>query len=117
MLDTIKLKYFQGKQYIKDLQNAQMKEQFRGFPIIKNGNINTACCPTGALSTSPNSIDLGKCTLCGNCECEAIKFSNYYKLGSTQRENLIITENMSAEEFEKIAIKSRTEIKKVFSNS
>ena len=117
MLDTIKLKYFQGKQYIKDLQNAQMKEQFRGFPIIKNGNINTACCPTGALSTNPNSIDLGKCTLCGNCECETIKFSNYYKLGSTQRENLIITENMNAEEFEKIAIKSRKEIKKVFSNS
>ena len=40
MLDTIKLKYFQGKQYIKDIKNAPMREQFRGFPIIKNGDHN-----------------------------------------------------------------------------
>ena len=117
MLETIKLKYFQGKQYIKDIKNAPMREQFRGFPIIKNGNVDCSCCPTGALSSNPNTIDLGKCTLCGNCNCEAIQFSNRYKLGSTSREKLIIYENMTADEYEKLAIESRKEIRKVFSKS
>ena len=96
MLDTIKLKYFQGKQYIKDIKNAPMREQLRGFPIIKSGEVNTSCCPTGALSTNPNAIDLGKCTLCGNCKCESIQFTNRYKLGTTARERLIINENITA---------------------
>lgn len=117
MLDTIKLKYFQGKQYIKDIKNAPMKEQFRGFPIIKSGEVDISCCPTGALFKNPNSIDLGKCTLCGNCKCEAIQFSNRYKLASSSRERLIITENNTPDEYEKIAIESRKEISKVFSKS
>jgi len=117
MLDTIKLKYFQGRQYIKDIRNASMREQFRGFPIIKNGEVNTSICPTGALSSNPVSIDLGKCILCGNCKCEAIKFSNRYKLGSTSREKLIISENMTADEYERFAIESTKEINKVFSHS
>ena len=103
MLDTIKLKYFQGRQFIKDIKNAQMREQFRGFPIIKCGEIDTGCCPTGALTANPISIDLGKCTLCGNCKSESIQFSNRYKLGSTTRENLIVTENTTADEYEKFA--------------
>ena len=39
MLETLKLKYFQGKQYIPDIKNASMREQFRGLPIIKQGQI------------------------------------------------------------------------------
>ena len=39
MLDTLKLKHFQGKQYIPDIQNAPMREQFRGLPIIKSGEV------------------------------------------------------------------------------
>ena len=117
MLDTIKLKYFQGKQYIKDIKNAPMREHFRGFPVIKNGDVDCSCCPTGALISNSNRIDLGKCTLCGNCKCEAIQFSNYYKLGSTSREKLIISENMAAEDYEKFAIESRKEIVKIFSHS
>ena len=58
MLETLKLKYFQGKQYIPDIKNASMREQFRGFPVIKGGNIDTSICPTGALMSNPNSIDL-----------------------------------------------------------
>ena len=117
MLDTIKLKYFQGRQYIKDIKNAPMREQFRGFPVIKSGEVNTNCCPTGALTTNPNSIDMGKCTFCGNCKCEAIQFSNKYKLASTSREKLFITENMIAEKFEKTAVEVKKEIQKVFSKS
>ena len=117
MFDTVKLKYFQGKQYIKDIQNATIKEQFRGFPIVKSGNVDCSICPTGALCTNPNSIDLGKCTLCAKCKCEAIQFSPKYKLGSTSRNKLIIKENMTYEEFEKTAIEARKEIKKIFSKS
>ena len=104
MLDTLKLKYFQGKQFIPDIPNAPMRSQFRGFPILKNCEgctVDESICPTGALKADPLSIDLGKCTLCGQCECGAIHFSNYYKLSSTDRNKLIITENMTPEDFEK----------------
>ena len=120
MFDTLKLKYFQGKQYIPDIPNAPMRSQFRGFPILnskKECPHQNSICPTGALSTNPLSIDLGKCTLCGQCACETINFSNYYKLSTTERENLIITENITPDDFEKLAIKSRNEIHKIFSKS
>ena len=120
MLDTLKLKYFQGKQFIPDIPNAPMRSQFRGFPILKNCEgctVDESICPTGALKADPLSIDLGKCTLCGQCECGAIHFSNYYKLSSTDRNKLIITENMTPEDFEKAAITARKEIKKVFGKS
>ena len=117
MLDTLKLKYFQGKQYIPDIRNAEIKEQFRGLPIIKSGEIDTSVCPTGALAKYPNSIDMGKCTLCGACQSDSIKFSNYYKIFSTNRESLIITENNTIEEFERDAVKIRREIRDFFSKS
>ena len=119
MLDTLKLRIYQGQQFIKDIPNAQMREQFRGFPIITEANVDTTICPTGAISNSPLSIDMGKCTFCGACskKCEAIKFSNYYKLASTDRQKLIITEGMLAEEYNKTAFEVRKEIKKVFGKS
>ena len=104
MLDTLKLKYFQGKQYIPNIKEAPMREQFRGLPCIKKGKVDPSICPTGALKSKPLSIDLGKCTLCGACKCEAIDFTNYYKLSATDRDSLIITEGMTAEDYEKIAI-------------
>jgi Ni,Fe-hydrogenase III small subunit len=55
--------------------------------------------------------------MCGACKCDAIQFTNYYKLSSTQRESLIITENMTPEDYEKFAVVSRQEIKKVFGKS
>jgi len=117
MLETLKLKYFQGKQYIPNIQKAQMREQFRGLPIIKQGIVDETVCPTGALKSNPNSIDLGKCTLCGACKSEVIEFTNYYKLASTNRETLVITENITPENYEKLAIQSRKEIKKLFGKS
>ncbi|MBQ8886629.1 MAG: hypothetical protein IJY61_02900 [Candidatus Gastranaerophilales bacterium] len=119
MLDTLKLRIYQGQQFIKDIPNAQMREQFRGFPIITEAAVDTTICPSGAISNSPLAIDMGKCTFCGACskKCEAIKFSNYYKLASTDRQKLIITEGMLAEEYNKTAFEVRKEIKKVFGKS
>lgn len=125
MFDTLKSRIFQGRQFISDIPNAPMREQFRGFPILCGEPSNPQeclnACPTGALSVNPLSVDLGKCTLCGACsnvcQNDAIKFSNMYKLASTSRDKLIITENITKEEYEKIAIETRKEIKKVFSKS
>ena len=126
MFDTLKIKFFQGKQFIKDIENAPMREQFRGFPLLQNQNCDKCqkcvqVCPTGALNLNPLSIDMGKCTFCGACKniCEkqVIDFSNNYKLGATDRNSLIITSEKSFEEYEKIAIEARKEIKKLFSRS
>ena len=114
MLETLKLKYFQGRQYIPNITKASIKEQFRGLPIINTGVVDESICPTGALKSNPVSIDMGKCTLCGACKSNVISFSNCYKLSATDRESLIITEGTTPEEYEKIAIKSRKEIRKYF---
>ena len=126
MFDTLKSRIYQGQQFIKDIPNAPMRSQFRGFPILDS----TKCanpeqyanvCPTGALNFEPLSIDMGKCTFCGACKnlCKdgAIEFSNYYKLASTSREKLVITEGMTSEEYEKTAIEVKKEITSVFSRS
>lgn len=121
MFDTLKSRFFQGKQYIKDIKNAPMREQFRGFPILSDGQecCSAEICPTGALSTNPLSIDMGKCTFCGACEraCEAIKFTNGYKLTSSNRDKLIITSKDSYYEYLEDAIEVKKEIVKVFGHS
>lgn len=122
MLDTLKSRIYQGTQYIKDIKNAPMREQFRGFPILSEGEIDSDICPAGALSTEPLSIDMGKCTFCGACaKCKegngAIKFSNGYKLGATERRKLVITADTTYEAYQKTAIETRKEILKVFGHS
>lgn len=126
MLDTLKSRIYQGKQFIKDIPNAPMREQFRGFPVLKQCELQDlknldGICPTGALNLNPLSIDLGKCTFCGACSnaCTngAIAFSNRYKLSSTSREKLVVTPEITAEEYEKTAIEARKEITSVFSKS
>lgn len=122
MLDTLKARIYQGKQFIKDIENAQMREQFRGFPVLKNGIDTSACegvCPTGALNLNPLSIDMGKCTFCGACErvCNAIDLSNGYKLASTSRENLVITPETTYEDYLKSAVEVKKEIVQMFGKS
>ncbi len=120
MFDTLKLRIYQGQQFIKDIKNAPMRDQFRGFPILSNTDeTDTSICPTGAISINPLSVDMGKCTFCGACtkKCKNIKFSNYYKLASTSREKLIVTPDMTGEDYHKNAIEVRKEIQKVFGKS
>lgn len=121
MLETIKCIGLQKNQVIKDIKNAKVKEKFRGLPKIcaeKCTNCNECknICPTNAITGvgTDLSIDLGKCIFCGECErtcgSDVIKFTNYHKIGSTSRENLI-----TKGEFD--PIKSTEFIKKTFGRS
>jgi len=125
MFDTLKMKLWQKNQYIKDIKNAPMREQFRGLPKLCNSVCNGCeqcikACPTGAISINPLKIDLAKCTLCGACKnvCNgAINFTNYYKLGVDSLDKLIITEEITPEAFHKNAIEIRKEIYSIFNRS
>lgn len=126
MLDTLKARIYQGKQYIKDIENAPMRAQFRGLPVLNNEKCSKCgkclnVCPTGALKLNPLSIDMGKCTFCGACknicENEAINFSNFYKLASTSRDKLIVTEEIQSALYEKFAVETKKEITSIFSHS
>ncbi|MBI3502685.1 MAG: NADH:ubiquinone oxidoreductase [Bacteroidetes bacterium] len=99
MLDNLKILFHQGKQYIPDVTNAEMPGIFRGRPIINSEKINEdefmEICPTNAIEKNPVSIDLGKCTFCGECAFafpNKIKFTTDYKISSNERERLIIKE-------------------------
>lgn len=126
MLDTLKSRIYQGKQYIKDIQNANINAHFRGLPKLSNSKCNNCLecvnvCSTNAIKINPLSIDMGKCSFCGECsnfcKTKAIEFSSNYKLASIDRNKLIITEKSLKEDFEKTAIQVRSEITKVFKNS
>jgi Ni,Fe-hydrogenase III small subunit len=99
MFENIKIIYHQGKQYIPDVTNAEVPGIFRGRPIITSGkadgNFLKELCPTNAISIQPMSIDLGKCTFCGECAKafpQKIQFTKDYKISSNARERLIIKE-------------------------
>ena len=115
MFDTLKMRIFQGNQFIKDIKNAQMRNEFRGFPVLEHIVYDENVCPTGALKNS--TIDMGKCTFCGACEKCGVKFTNGYKLASTNREKLIITPETTYEEYLKSAVEIKKEIVKMFGHS
>lgn len=121
MLETIKCIELQKKQVIKDIKNAAVKGKFRGLPKIcaeKCTNCNECknICPVNAIigSDADLSIDMGRCIFCGECErvciSNVIKFSNFHKIASTSRENLITKGELDS-------IKSSEFIKKTFGHS
>ncbi len=126
MLDLLKLRKQHGYQAIKDLRAAKLIDTHRGFPVIDESKCKDGCidavniCPTKAISNNPLSIDLGKCIFCGECERVsngAIKFSSDHKLGTDQREKLVISSGNSFNSFYKDAIETKKEIHKLFGRS
>ncbi|MCX6237071.1 MAG: NADH:ubiquinone oxidoreductase [Bacteroidia bacterium] len=99
MLNNLKILWHQGKQFIPDVTTAKVPGIFRGRPVITDAKVDESLlldlCPTKAISTSPVSIDLGKCTFCGECAIQfpdKISFTKDYKLSTNDRERLIIKE-------------------------
>lgn len=103
MLNTLKILYHQGKQFIPDLTQAKVPGIFRGRPEISYEKVDEDAladvCPTGAITTGPVRIDMGKCTFCGECSRlfpGKVHFTTDYRLASNIRERLIISEGTSA---------------------
>ena len=99
MFNNLKIWYHQGKQFIPDVRNVGVPGIFRGRPVISFEKVDETalvnCCPTKAISTAPVSIDLGKCTFCGECAFafpNKVKFTTDYKLSTNERGRLIIKE-------------------------
>jgi len=99
MFENIKIVFHQGKQFIPNVRTAVVPGIFRGRPVISREKVNEeeliALCPTDAISGNPVSINLGKCTFCGECALrfpEKITFTKDYKLASNDPDRLIIRE-------------------------
>jgi Ni,Fe-hydrogenase III small subunit len=102
MLNTLKILYHQGKQFIPDPTKAKVPGIFRGRPEISYEKVNEDAladvCPTGAIKPHPVRIDLGICTFCGECSRlfpGKVHFTTDYRLASNIRERLVISEGFS----------------------
>jgi len=102
MLNTLKIIYHQGKQFIPDLRKAKVPGIFRGRPEISLDKVDDMAlaeiCPTNAISTGPVAIDLGKCTFCGECSRlfpGKIRFTTDYRLATNDRKRLIVAEGIT----------------------
>jgi len=123
MIKEVKVIAHNGKQYIPDLRNVNLRPPYRGRPEISMVKVDEQAlvdsCPLGAISANPVRIDLGKCAFCGECAFafpEKIKFTQDYKLSSNIRKNLIVKEGENHPIlFDKNKIPK--DIKKTFSKS
>lgn len=124
MFNSLKIWLHQGRQYIPDVTTTDVPGVFRGRPVISpdvkaDEQALADLCPTAAISTNPLSIDLGRCTFCGECmfACPGkISFTKDYHLATNVREGLIVKEGDTAP----IALdpdKIRREIRSLFGRS
>ena len=72
-------------------------------------------CPTGAITTEPLTLDMGKCLFCGECaRCakKNIRFTNNYRIAATRREDLVVKAGQTEPVFTREAV--RDDISKYF---
>lgn len=97
MFESLRIWLHQGRQYIPDVTTTEVPGVFRGRPVITSAEVDEAAlvalCPTGAIGSGPLSIDMGRCTQCGECmfACpEKIRFTKDYHMATNRRERLIV---------------------------
>lgn len=96
--------------------------RYRGLPVIdKECSSATAeqcaaICPQEAINAADKTIDLGKCTFCGQCEAinngEFVRFSENFELGTANREDLVTGGSLPA-----LADHSKQHFKNLFGRS
>ena len=106
MIQSLRLFFKQGRQYIGNLFTAQVDKKYRGFPQFKV-NLCTHCskciknCPVNAIAEDL-TVDIDKCQFCGecvrNCPSGAANFCNFHHTGSTDREKLKIAPDLVGSE-------------------
>lgn len=108
IIPKLKVLRSHGWQYIPNLNDVTLTEEFRGRPVLTStedmSDVKAAAelCPVKAITTAPFTLDLGRCLFCGECALRAphnIRFTNDYKIGSTSREALIVKEGDQAIDF------------------
>lgn len=100
MFKSLRVRLSQGTQVIADVRTAK-PAGFRGLPRIAERACATGCtaciaaCPTNAIRLDPVSIDLGRCTFCGDCAvvCPEAKFelTSEPRMGAVSRSDLVVT--------------------------
>lgn len=121
LFGKVKILRSHGWQYIPDLDGVKLTEEFRGFPILtvtddkRDVERAAAICPTRAITTTPLTLDMGKCLFCGECaKCapKNIRFTNEHRLAATRREDLVVMAGQTKPCFMRDAV--RPEISKYF---
>jgi Ni,Fe-hydrogenase III small subunit/NAD-dependent dihydropyrimidine dehydrogenase PreA subunit len=123
MLKILKNKLEQGNKTSKyPKEPIALYHRYRGLPVI-----NTECgaeviaqcisiCPQDAIDAVAKTIDLGKCTFCGQCEAVEkgafVRFSENFELGTASREALVTSGALPA-----LAEHSKQHFKKLFGRS
>lgn len=121
--NQLKVMRSHGSQYIKDLTRVCLPDTFRGRPVLSDADTDAVgrcarMCPAGAITAAPFTLDLGRCLFCGECAKrypQAVRFTDDYRMGTTCRENLIITPQTAKVDFAPRNV--RGEISAMFSRS
>ncbi len=89
-------------------KETAVSDRYRGRPVIDSSKCPAGCveceriCPFLAVKKTPASLqmDLGKCVFCGECAsvCDlgAITFSQDYRLATSSRDDLVVSNNPPA---------------------
>jgi Ni,Fe-hydrogenase III small subunit/NAD-dependent dihydropyrimidine dehydrogenase PreA subunit len=147
MFEILRLRRRLGSPAIAAIRSATPPRGFVGMPALESarcancgGGAATkgvvasaspcrAACPSGAIladelaAAGPSlRLDLGRCAFCRDCEraCPegAIRFGSFHALAASSREALVVDPSSCREdEYEKAALASRRELRRLFGRS
>ncbi len=104
MPSLILTRFRQGKRTLAFPKSEPvLPERFRGLPVLDHARCPSGCtscvdaCPTDAITSDGGlQIDLGRCLFCPECAnaCPqgAIRFTSQYRLATSNRNDLLLTE-------------------------